>query len=96
MALIEVMRRKDAPHIYFAANPELRARIDTLELAWLDTDTKKTYAHDDKPAPKPSVAKPAPRASKSAPKAAAKPRGRKKLDLGASAFDDESLLVGLD
>lgn len=58
----EVMRRKDAPHIFFGANPVLRTHTDVLELAWLDTETGKTLDYDakplDKPAKKPTVRRP--------------------------------------
>ena len=42
MAFIKVMRRKDAPHVYFPANAAMRARTDVLEEAWLDTQTHET------------------------------------------------------
>jgi hypothetical protein len=50
---IEVMRHIDAPHVFLPASKEMRARTDILELAWLDTQTQKTYAYDAKPSEKP-------------------------------------------
>ncbi len=59
MALVRIMRRKDAHHVFYGWSAILARRTDVLEEAWLDTETNKTSLEKTVPK-KPRRRKPKP------------------------------------
>jgi hypothetical protein len=91
MSQVKVLRRKDAPHVFFGWTAALARRTDVLEEAWLDTESGKTSLEQMAERPKPRP-RPKPRRKVTAGRS----RKANQATVEQAMIDLEDMTAGLD